>query len=283
LLTAYLGYYIAHKINKPLYIDIRDIFYENIQNIINNKIIKYVVLQLIKKIENVVFNYARHINLISEGFVSYFEIYKCKSFSFFSHGIDDDFLQLRRSERSTKNDKYKIIYAGNIGEGQGLENIIPSAAELLQDNYSFAVFGDGGTKAKLQREIKKRNLLNVEINDPIDRKKLKEVYCDADFLFIHLNNYWAFKKVLPSKIFELAAYDKPIIAGVTGFSYHFIEKYIPNVILFESCDLKDMIKKLKSYSYKNEYRTQFVKHFQRDIINVQMAHSIISVALPEGS
>ena len=69
-------------------------------------------------------------------------------------------------------------------------------------------------------------LENVILKDPVSRFELKSIYNTADYLFLHLNDYSAFKKVLPSKIFELATYPKTIIAGVSGYSADFIKKEI---------------------------------------------------------
>ena len=49
-------------------------------------------------------------------------------------------------------------------------------------------------------------------------------YDKASILFLHLNDYEAFYKVLPSKIFEYATTGKPIIAGVNGFAKDVISK-----------------------------------------------------------
>jgi hypothetical protein len=91
---------------------------------------------------------------------------------------------------------------------------------------------------------------------------------------IHLNDYEAFKKVLPSKIFELAAYDKPVIAGVGGYAARFIEDDVSNTILVNPCDVDACITKLKNYQYKTEQRTAFVKNHSRKKINQEMATSI---------
>src|SRR5690606_33202754 len=119
-----------------------------------------------------------------------------------------------------------------IGEGQGLHIIVPQAAHRLGDSYKFVIIGDGGAKGKLKAELDRLQVSNVELRAPVKRAELLEIYREADVLFLHLNDYDAFKKVLPSKIFELGAYDKPIIAGVAGFANEFIKKNIPNRILF---------------------------------------------------
>src|SRR5690606_7041780 len=129
------------------------------------------------------------------------------------------------------------------------------------------LIGDGGAKQKLVDELKKLGVNNVELIRPIKRAELLEIYNQSDFLFIHLNDYEAFKKVLPSKVFELGAYDKPIIAGVAGFANRFIEENIINKILFLPGDFEDMVSQLESYTYKNEIREEFKKKYKRDNIN----------------
>jgi glycosyltransferase involved in cell wall biosynthesis len=101
------------------------------------------------------------------------------------------------------------------------------------------------------------------------------IYDQCDFFFIHLNDYDAFKKVLPSKIFELAAYDKPIIAGVSGYAAEFVSKNVSNIVLFESGDTESFVNKLNSYLYKREERTDFRTKFKRSAINKEMASSIL--------
>ena len=186
---------------------------------------------VLKKIELKTFNYAKPINLISEGFKEYFLNFKGVNFSFFSNGIDDEFIELNNSQsKKNTNDKKLIIYAGNIGEGQGLHKIVPQTAKILGEGYTFLIYGDGGAKIKLQNEINNLNIKNVVLKEPVSRTELKIIYNNADYLFLHLNDYSAFKKVLPSKIFELATYPKIILAGVSGFSSYFIKNEVTTVL-----------------------------------------------------
>lgn len=275
LFTAYLGYTIAKKQNAPLYLDIRDIFRDTMQDVLKNSLVKAGVLPILKIIENRTFNYASHINLISGGFQSYFKKYPKPDYSAYSNGIDTEFLNLSPSVTS-KDSRMLITYAGNIGEGQGLHKIIPQAAKQLGEGYRFLIIGDGGARQKLEDQIKLLEVNNVEIKAPVSRKELLELYDQSDFLFLHLNDYEAFKKVLPSKIFELGAYDKPVIAGVAGFSNEFISKHISNCILFLPGDVEDMVSQLKEYTYSTGFRKEFLEKFKRDTINKEMSKNILS-------
>lgn len=275
LFTAYLGYKVAKALKVPLYLDIRDIFKDTLEDVLRSKLIKAAVLPVLSQIENRVFGYASHINLISGGFRDYFSQYNQAQFTAFSNGIDEIFLNLPTSTPSEKPVR-TITYAGNFGEGQGLHKIVPQAAQALGVEYKFLLIGDGGAKQKLLDEIERLRVTNVEILNPVKRDELLRMYAESDFLFMHLNDYDAFKKVLPSKVFELAAYDKPLIAGVAGFANKFVNEHVSNRILFLPCDVLDMVQQLKSYEYKNEERREFKARFQRSTINNEMAESMLS-------
>ena len=91
LFTAYLGYKVAKKNKALFYVDVRDIFYDTMKDVLKNGLIKSLTLPLLKIVERLTFNYATHINLISGGFASYFAYYK-KSYSYYTNGIDSIFL-----------------------------------------------------------------------------------------------------------------------------------------------------------------------------------------------
>lgn len=279
LFTAFLGYRIARKIKIPLYLDIRDIFVDTMNDVFKSQILKTVVLPVLKFIESITFNYAKHINLISGGFKEYFQKYKKSTFSFYSNGIDDEFLEEKDSslKNEVKNDCKVIVYAGNIGEGQGLHRIIPQAAKLLGDTFQFLIIGDGGTKKILQAEIIRLSISNVILKNPVNRNELQQIYSNADYLFLHLNDYPAFRKVLPSKIFELATFNKTILAGVSGYSAQFMKDEIKNSFVFNPCDFKSLVNFLLYYESPHSIdRSEFIQKFKRTNINNKMASSILS-------
>ena len=278
LFTAFLGYKIAKKSKAPLFLDIRDIFVDTMSDVLKPSVFKPIIISFLKHIENKTFNYANHINLISEGFKEFFSKFKNKSFSFFSNGIDNEFLKNDNSLNQIKNGNTKlIIYAGNIGEGQGLDKIVPQAAKKLGNNFTFLIYGDGGAKNKLQKEIDNLKVENVILKDPVSRFELKNIYNTADYLFLHLNDYSAFKKVLPSKIFELATYPKTIIAGVSGYSAGFIKKEVPNSYVFNPCDIRSLVGFLENDKTSSNFdRKEFKTKFSRSTINKQLSANIIN-------
>ena len=279
LFTAFLGYRIARKTKIPLYLDIRDIFVDTMNDVFKSQILKTVLLPVLKFIESITFNYAKHINLISGGFKEYFQKYKKSKFSFYSNGIDNEFLIENNIALNNNSGKAKkvIVYAGNIGEGQGLHKIVPQTAKLLGNRFEFLIIGDGGAKSLLQKEIEEAGINNVILKNPINRKELQNVYSSADYLFLHLNDYPAFRKVLPSKIFELATFKKPILAGVSGFSAQFIIDEINNSFVFNPCDSNALANHLLNPEENlNIDRSDFIQKFKRSIINEKIATSILN-------
>lgn len=279
LFTAYLGYKLANRNQAKLYLDIRDIFVDTINDVIKSKPLKWVILPILKYVEKKVFNYASHINLISKGFKSYFEKFKNTKFTYYTNGIDPEFIDAQSGvaiinpNKKTKN----IIYAGNIGEGQGLHKIIPQAAKLLGQEYNFIVIGDGGAKPKLISAIDEIGVTNVEIRNPVKRNELIEEYLKADYLFIHLNDYAAFEKVLPSKIFELGVFNKIMLAGVNGYAREFISENLKNAILFDSGDANSLVHQLLKYNTIEKVNSQeFIRKFNRKAVNFELAKSVLS-------
>ena len=276
LFTAFLGYQIARKKSIPLILDIRDLFVDTLSDVLKNSLLKRLLLPILKVIENRIFEYAIHINLISKGFKDYFSKYSSKEISYFTNGIDNEFIHSQDFAEFISTTPKVITYAGNIGEGQGLHKIIPAAAKLLGNDYQFRIIGDGGAKELLVAKVKELALSNVSIEPPVKRNALLEIYKKSSFLFLHLNDYDAFEKVLPSKIFELAAFPRPMIAGVSGYAQDFIQENIENSIIFKPSDAFDLVDKLQRSQYKITNRMAFINKFSRDKINEQMSAMIRS-------
>ena len=275
LFTAFLGRRIAGKQRIPLYLDIRDIFVDTIKDVFKKrKMIRIPAGICFGWIERYTFAGAKHINLVSEGFKTYFEKYRKSVYSYFTNGIDDIFLDVPKSTRQVSGVKI-ITYAGNIGSGQGLEKVIPMAAQKLGDRYFFRIIGEGGMKALLKDKLEELGVHNVELLNPVSREKLIGYYNDSDFLLLHLNDLEAFKKVLPSKLFEYAAFDKPIVAGVGGYASQFIQENLSNYILFAPTDVESMVEQILKFDGGGEKQGDFVKRFARKNIMKEMARSIL--------
>ncbi len=280
LMTASIGAYVANRKRRPLYLDIRDIFVDTIGDLFSGWKAK-VAKTVFSRIEGWTMRSAQHINLVSEGFRDYFEArYEGVPLSFHTNGIDDEFLGLQSGieQRRSEGTPLTVLYAGNIGEGQCLHAVVPDLAQRLAGRAHFVIIGDGGRRRQLEQAIAARGCDNVEIRPPVTRNRLIEEYTAADVLFLHLGAYDAFRKVLPSKIFEYAAMGKPILAGVAGFAAQFLQSEVANAGVFPPSDSDAGVVAFDSLTLGHTDRAAFVNKFARSTISANMAQQIVEMA-----
>lgn len=285
LMTAVLGSWIAHQQNSKLYLDIRDLFVKNLRELFPPVISKPLRL-IFGSMERIAISRASGINLVSKGFQSYFQNrYPNRKFSFYSNGIDNDFINFPVTPYLPKNSEtaIQIIYAGNIGDGQALHLIIPQLAQKLGPKVKFLIIGAGGRLETMQNLINHFKLSNVEIMPPVPRKELLSIYQKCDVLFLHLNDYKSFHRVLPSKLFEYAATGKPIWAGANGYAAEFMKNEVSNAGVFQPCDVDGAIQVFETLQLRQTPRPDFVERFSRNRIMKPMAGEVLGLIEPTKS
>ena len=175
----------------------------------------------------------------------------------------------------------KVLYAGNLGAGQGLEDILPQLAERLAGRVAFTVIGAGGGCVALRRALEARSLSNVTLLPHQPREGLIAAYRTADVLFLHLNDMPSLTRVLPSKLFEYAATGKPIWAGVAGYAASFVGEEIDNAAVFPPCDVEGALAALDRLEVCSRPRPAFVAKWRRDRIMDEMATDILALVTNE--
>ena len=274
LMTATLGAWISRRAGAPLYLDIRDLFVDTMNEVLPSRVAP-VLRPALSTVERWTIRRASKVNLVSPGFESYFSRrYPHTPLSFFTNGIDDDFMVEAEPRPAGPDGQLTVVYAGNMGEGQGLHLIVPQIAGLLAGRARFRLIGDGGRKAQLVDALHRAGLSNVAVLPPLSRADLIAEYRSADVLFLHLNDYDAFTRVLPSKIFEYAALGKPIWAGVAGFAADFIRTQVGNAAVFPPCDATAAIRALDTLTMGSTPRVEFVRQYARRDIMDRMAADI---------
>jgi len=283
LMTGMLTSVSACRLKCKYFIDLRDIFSETISDIFSrkNKVFGSVFKALFSFIEKIILNNASGVNVVSEGFLEYFQEKKINTsrWSFFPNGVDKEFQDLQISNNKSSGVK-TVLYAGNIGDGQGLETILPAVAKKIGNDYHFLIIGDGGARKLLEKDIKDNKIKNIKILPPVNRSELIRYYHEADILFLHLNNIPAFYRVLPSKIFEYAAFGKPIVAGISGYSAKFMRDNILHAIVFNPGNTNqcvNSIKSVESVTIDKDQINMFIDKYSREKIMNKMASHILTI------
>lgn len=262
LMTAALGAAVAQRCAAPLFLDIRDLFVDAIGDVLPAW--ARPLKPVFAAIERWSFRRASHLNAVSAGFLPYLKArYPSVPMSVVTNGIDDTFLGDRAAAPPpgrAAGDRQRVLYAGNIGDGQGLHLLLPALADRFAATHGFTVLGDGGARKRLVEALGTRP--NVRWQPPVNRETLRERYAEADVLLLHLNDLPAFRKVLPSKLFEYLATGKPVLAGVAGHAADFLRD-IPGVALFPPCDVEAAAVALAGLQTTPCDRSDFVQSYAR--------------------
>lgn len=283
LMTGVLGAWAARHHEIPFYLDIRDIFVDTIGDVLSPRL-SFLLKPVMSALERWAVNSASQVNLVSPGFLPYFKPrYPERNFSLFSNGVDDEFLEYRHSQNivaTTSQRPIRVLYAGNVGEGQGLHHILPELSRLLGKSVEFIVVGDGGRRSALEAALATLPEHSVILVNPVKRTELVRMYQEADVLFVHLNDLPAFEKVLPSKLFEYAATGKPVWAGLAGFPAKFVQKEIENAAVFSPCDAVGAAESLERLKLQTFDRSSFIERYRRTTIMNHMADEIGQLVPP---
>lgn len=113
--------------------------------------------------------------------------------------------------------KFLATYVGTHGILQGLEQIL-DAAEALRDDpeFAFAFVGEGARRDALAEDAGRRRLDRVTFHSALPKEAMPELYASSDACIVCLRPLPIFRKFVPSKIFEILACGRPLIAAVEG-------------------------------------------------------------------
>jgi colanic acid biosynthesis glycosyl transferase WcaI len=110
-----------------------------------------------------------------------------------------------RSQWGFKTDDHLVMYAGNLGEKQGLEQLIEVAQQLReQSTIHFLIVGEGSSKERLQQMATAQQLTNIHFYPLQDYAYLSQLLATAD-LHLVLQKRAAADLVMPSKFTTLLA------------------------------------------------------------------------------
>lgn len=121
-------------------------------------------------------------------------------------------------------EKFIVLYAGIHGIAQGLEVII-EAANILKtyQNIWFVMIGEGPRKRDLIRLADSYDLDNVIFLNEQTREAIPGFLSAADIALIPLRKIDLFEGVLPSKLFDAWACQRPVILSVDGEARSILE------------------------------------------------------------
>ncbi|MCB9641618.1 MAG: glycosyltransferase family 4 protein [Myxococcales bacterium] len=214
----------------PFILEIRDLWPDSIAAV--GAMQQKTLLSALYQLEDWMYKAASHIVTVGAGYQQ--ELIQKgvapEKISVITNGVDpDQYLPrppaLERKQALGIKQPFVCSYVGTIGMACGLQVVLQSAEKLKQmgrDDIGFVLVGDGALRAGLQEEAEKKQLDNIVFTGLLEKSLMPEVLSFSDVTLVHLKKTDLFKTVLPSKIFEAASMERPILLGVEGFSAELI-------------------------------------------------------------
>ena len=112
---------------------------------------------------------------------------------------------------------FTVAYVGTLGLAHGL-TLLVDVAERLKDRTElrFVLIGDGADRGKLEEDIARRGLNNIVMLGLQPREAMPDWIASIDLLLVMLRDLPVFETVIPSKIFEFLAQERPVVLAAKG-------------------------------------------------------------------
>lgn len=186
---------------------------------INSSLVQKVLNQIVKYI----YKQSDKIFVSSKGFVlSILAKYNDEAkIHYLPNWAEDVFLSTDIDKNKYSNDipdGFIVMFAGNIGEAQDIDNILKAALETQDEKSIKWIFVGSGRKKKwLEEQILKHNLSGtVTLLGRYPLEEMPNFYVHADMLLVSLKDEEIFNLTVPAKIQSYMAFGKPVAAMLNG-------------------------------------------------------------------
>ena len=123
------------------------------------------------------------------------------------------------------NNKFDLVFAGNIGPAQSVETIVEAANILKKETkIKFHIIGDGLNYDNCIELSKKYKLDNIEFYGFHNVSEMPKFYKLADAFLITMVNNEVVNNTLPAKVQSYMVAGKPIIGAISGEVKNVIEE-----------------------------------------------------------
>jgi glycosyltransferase involved in cell wall biosynthesis len=140
------------------------------------------------------------------------------------NGVDTAFYQKQPSARSP--DVFTVGYIGTFGAGQALPVIIDAAALLQTEapEVRIVLVGQGSGGPIIEQRIRELGVTNVTVRPPIEKAETPAFYSSCDVCLVPLAPIPVFQETVPSKLFEIMACERPVLASLDGEARTIVEQ-----------------------------------------------------------
>jgi glycosyltransferase involved in cell wall biosynthesis len=223
------GYFVSRRLKCPWILEIRDLWPESI--IAVGAIKQKHVIRFLECIETFMYKKADHIICLTNAFKRFIMNRGIpeKKLSIVTNGADLQQFQPIIGRNEVEEEfglagKFVVSFIGTHGMAHGLDTVLEAADRLRdQPDMLFLLVGDGAERQRLSRKKEELGLNNVLMVGQQEKRLMPHFISASDACMVLLKKSDLFKTVIPSKIFEAMAMERPIIHGVEGESKEIIQ------------------------------------------------------------
>ncbi|WP_420174348.1 glycosyltransferase family 4 protein [Luteococcus sp. OSA5] len=121
-----------------------------------------------------------------------------------------------RDELGLPDDAVVLVYAGSIGEAQGLQTLIEACAHVTDPRFALLIAGSGTAEESLKARASELRLTNVRFLGRIAPERMSNLLATADAAFIGLNEHPLAQMTMPSKTQATLAAGCPLLVAGRG-------------------------------------------------------------------
>lgn len=229
LLVALSGWWLAWWKRVPFVFEVRDLWPESLAAVGAGSE-GSALHRTLGAIAGFLYRRSDHIVVVTPAFkdhlIRYWKVPEQK-ISVVENGVETDlFCPCPAVKSPGTEDRFLVCYIGTLGLAHGLETLI-AAAEQLQRTLPQAMFlliGEGAEKERIAELAAARTLTNIRFLDQQPRERIPAYISGADVCLVMLKKTELFKTVIPTKLLEYMACEKPVIVAVDGQARQIIEQ-----------------------------------------------------------
>lgn len=139
-------------------------------------------------------------------------------------------------------DKFHVVYAGNIGNAQNINIVVDAALKLRKrEDIEFIVFGSGGLENEIRNRIEAEGLNNLRLLPLQPVERVKFVYSLGDVCLVSCKKGLG-GSAMPSKTWSILSCGRPVLANFDEGELQMILTRNDLGIFTQAGDLDDFVK-----------------------------------------
>lgn len=115
-------------------------------------------------------------------------------------------------------ERFVVGYLGNFGAGQALDVVIEAASLVAaaDPTVELVLAGGGTERERVEQVFKRVQPPNLKLLPVLPREETRRFYSDCDACLVPLAPWPVLAGALPTKLFEILACERPVIAAAMG-------------------------------------------------------------------